>query len=152
MIHPHLAGFLLEGLGIHIGTRDDRLQLAGVRANAVKVEDDGVHVVVYVSEKAAVRILPNLEANGEAAVVFCRPTDDKSCQVKGHFVDRRPAAESERPFVLEQWERFITNLERIGISRVVAANWVAWPSVAIRLKAVSVFDQTPRPGAGAPIA
>jgi hypothetical protein len=37
-----------EGLGIHIGTRDERLQPAGARAAAVKVDGDGTHLVVYV--------------------------------------------------------------------------------------------------------
>src|SRR5688500_18200572 len=117
MIDRLLAGFLEEGVGIHIGTRDDRLQPDGARAVAVKVEDDSVHLVVYVAKVAADRVLPGLESNGEAAVVFGRPTDDRSCQVKGTFVTVRAAAAEERPFVLAQWDGFLQQLEQIGIPR-----------------------------------
>jgi hypothetical protein len=48
MIDRQLASFMEEGLGIHIGTRDERLQPAGARAAAVKVDGDGTHLVVYV--------------------------------------------------------------------------------------------------------
>ncbi|MCI0435569.1 MAG: hypothetical protein L0271_18280, partial [Gemmatimonadetes bacterium] len=64
MIDRELASFLQEGLGIHIGTRNARLDPNGARAAAVKVEADGEHVAVYVAEIAARRVLPDLEANG----------------------------------------------------------------------------------------
>lgn len=151
MIDRQLASFLEEGLGIHIGTRDKRLQPGGARAVAVKVDKDGMHLVVYVAKVAAKRILPDLESNGQAAVVFGRPTDDRSCQVKGVFAGARPARANERPFVLAQWGAFLASLERIGIPRQNAAAWITWPAVAIRLKATALFEQTPGPQAGAPL-
>ena len=42
-------------------------------------------------------VLPDLEANGQAALVFrAGPTDDRACQVKGVFVGRAPATTTER--------------------------------------------------------
>ena len=35
-------------------------------------------------------ILDDLQANGQAAIVFARPEDDRACQVKGTFVSARP--------------------------------------------------------------
>jgi hypothetical protein len=151
MIDSQLAGFLEEGIGIHIGTRNERLEPSGARAVAAKVDEDGLHVVVYVAEIAARRLMGNLDSNGQAAVVFGRPTDDRACQVKGVFVDVRPASAEEQPFVRAQWNGFLENLERIGIPRASAANWVTWPAVAIRLKATALFEQTPGPHAGAPL-
>lgn len=152
MIDPQLAAFLQEGVGIHLGTRNEERQPNGARAAAVKVEDDGVHLTVYLAEVAAERLLPDLRSNGQAAVVFGRPTDDRSCQVKGTFVSLRPAAEAERPFVVAQWDGFLAQLARIGIPPAAAHGWVNWPAVAIRLRATALFEQTPGPGAGAPIA
>jgi hypothetical protein len=151
MLEPQLAAFLQEGLGIHIGTRNERLEPDGARAIAVAVDDDGTHLVVYVPEVAAARILPDLEANGQAAVSFGRPVDDRACQVKGELVSVRRAEPEERELVQKQWDGFLTNLEFIGIPRVAATNWIAWPAVAIRLKATAVFEQTPGPAAGTPI-
>jgi hypothetical protein len=151
MIDAKLGAFLEEGLGIHIGTRDERLQPGGTRAVAVKVEEGGVHIVVYVARAAIKRVLPNLESNGQAAVVFGRPIDERSCQVKGTFVSARPAKAAERELVLAQWDAYRDNLERIGIPRAAAAAWITWPAVAIRLKVTALFEQTPGPNAGVPL-
>ena len=152
MIDAKLAGFLEEGIGIHIGTRDASLRPNGARALAVKVDGDGQHLVVYVAEIAARRLSADLESNGQTAVSFGRPIDDRACQVKGTFVGLRAATDVERPFVETQWNGFLAQLEQIGIPRTSAAVWVTWPAVAIRLKTTALFEQTPGPQAGAPIA
>jgi hypothetical protein len=152
MIDPPLAAFLQEGLGVYVGTRNTALEPNGARAAAVRVEEDGRHMVVYVAEVAAGRLLRDLEANGQIAVSFGRPRDDRACQVKGLFAGARAASEAERQDVLAQWERFRDALEYIGISRPITNGWVAWPAVAIRLKVTAVFEQTPGPNAGVVIA
>ena len=151
MIDTALAAFLQEGVGIHIGTRNGALQPNGTRAIAVRVEPDGEHLVVYVARAAASRILPDLESNGQVAVGFGRPIDDRACQVKGVLVAVRPAEPHEREPIRTQFEAFLSSLERIGIPRASAANWPRWPAVALRLKATAVFEQTPGPAAGKPM-
>ena len=81
---------------------------------AIKVEGDGTHVVAYVPQVAAPRVLRDLP-NGPAAVVFARPIDDRACQLKGVFAGARPATAEEEPGVRAQWQRFLTSLEQIGI-------------------------------------
>jgi len=152
MIEPDLRVFLEGGLGIHIGSRNAALEPSGARVAAVKVEDDGLHLALYVAAVAAVRVLPDLQANRAAAVMFARPVDDRACQIKGIFVDARPAADAERGFVEQQWDRFLANLERIGIPRAGSSGWIVWPSVVIRLRATAIFEQTPGPDAGALLA
>lgn len=152
MIQGPLAAFLQEGVGIHIATRNATLEPNGTRALAVKVEDDGRHVVVYVAQVAASRILGDLEDNGQAAVSFGRPVDDKACQVKGVFITARDASDDERPFIATQWDGFLAKLEQIGIPRAATRGWITWPVVAIRLRVNALFEQTPGPGAGAPMA
>jgi hypothetical protein len=151
MIGSELRLFLEEGLGVHVGTRNGQLEPNGARALALKVENDGAHVVVYMAKTAAARLMADLRGNGHAAVCVARPTDDRACQVKGLFVSARPARADERDHIVGQWERFLANLAAIGIPRQPAANWDTWPAVAIRLRATAVFDQTPGPSAGAPL-
>ena len=117
MIDRALAGFLEEGLSIHIGARDGRLQPSGARAAAVTVEPDGSHILVYVPDLGASRILPDLEATGQAAVSFGRPTDDRASQVKGIVTSIRQAAPDERAIITAQWQGFLERLESIGIPR-----------------------------------
>jgi hypothetical protein len=152
MITTELAAFLQEGIGIHIGSRNARLEPSGARATAVRVEDDGASLLVFVSKVAFKRVQPNLESNGLAAVSFGRPIDDRACQVKGTFLSARAAKASEREFVMTQWDRFLGSCEAIGISRLGAERWVTWPSVAIKMRVTAVFEQTPGPQAGQAIA
>jgi hypothetical protein len=152
MIDPSLAEFLEEGLGIHLGTRNARLEPNGVRAVAAFVEPDGHHLVAFVPNVAIARVLPDLEANGQAAVVFGRPIDDRSCQLKGDFLEARPGRPDEQARVIAQFERFRDNLARIGIPRENSARWVTWPATAVRVKVTALFEQTPGPSAGDPLA
>jgi hypothetical protein len=151
MIDRQLAQFLEEGLGIHLGTCDARLQPNGVRVNAVKVEDDGLHLVVYLADIAAARVMGDLESNGQAAVSFGRPVDNRACQVKGTFAGARSAIETERPLIDAQWNGFRSNLEAVGIPRAGTGAWPTWPATAIRIRVTALFQQTPGPNAGAPL-
>ena len=99
MIEPDLRAFLEGGLGIHIGTRTARLEPNGARALAVRVEDDRLHLIVYLAEVAARRVVPDLRANSAIAVGFARPIDERACQIKGIFVEARPASDDERTVI-----------------------------------------------------
>lgn len=143
-----LAAFLEEGLVIHIATRSAALEPDGARVLAVKVDEDGEHLVAYVPAAAAGPILLDIEDNGQAALVFTRPTDERGCQVKGTATAVREAREEERGFVLAQWERSRDTLEKVGFPRVATDAWAVWPAIAVRLRVGATFDQTPGPGAG----
>jgi hypothetical protein len=152
MIDRQLAAFLEEGLGIHLGTRDRRLQPNGARGLALTVDADGTHVTVYLAEVAARRLLGDLESSGQAAVSVGRPIDERACQVKGGFVEARLADDGERRLVAGQWSAYQSALEQIGIPRVMSAAWPTWPAMAIRLRVTDLFEQTPRPGTGGRLA
>jgi hypothetical protein len=152
MIDATLAAFLQSGIAIQIGTRNATLEPSGARAIAVRVDESGTYFEVFLAEAASPFILPNLDDNGQAAVVFVRPTDERACQIKGVFAGVRPASEAERPIVLGQWDGFMAELGRIGVPRSVFAHWITWPAIAIRLRATAIFDQTPGPNAGAVLA
>ena len=146
MIDKELAAFLQEGIAIQIGTRNANLEPNGARVVAIKVEDDGQYVVAHVPRAAAPQVVPDLESNGQAALVFARPPDERACQVKGVFVEARAARASERSFVSEQWGRWC-KVDRVPPA--ATENWQTWPCVAIRLRVTALFNQTPGPGAGA---
>jgi hypothetical protein len=152
MIDTELAAFLQEGIAIQLGTRNAHLEPDGVRVIAVAVEDDGTHLIAYVSDAVAGRVLRDLESNGQAAIAFSRPPDERACQVKGLFVEAHPADADERDFVEAQWSRWLDRLATIGLPRSTFGHWPTWPCVAIRVRATQLFNQTPGPGAGAPIA
>jgi len=148
VITTELAVFLQSGVGIYIGTRNAALEPNGARAIAARVEEDGARVIVYLADVAAARLLPDLESNGQAAVTFGRPVDERACQVKGTCVWTRPVREDERPILEAQWDGFTRSLEMIGVAPEARSAWPKWPATAIALKPTAVFEQTPGPAAG----
>ena len=151
MLDKQLAAFLEEGLATHVASRNAQLEPNAARVVALKVDDDLQHVVAFVPTVSAGTVLDDLRSNGQVAIVCTRPPDDKGCQVKGVFTDARDATPDERGFVTAQWERFRDTLEQVGLPRAPTDSWVTWPCVAIRFRVNALFDQTPGPGAGAPI-
>ena len=149
MIDKELTAFLEEGIGIQIGTRNDRLEPNGARVVAVRVEDGGTHLVAFVPERAAVHVIPDLETNGQAAIVFARPPDERSCQVKGVCEGVSRADGKDERFVRTPWQRWLERLTTIGLPLSTLEGWDAWPCVAIRIRVTALFNQTPGPNAGA---
>jgi len=151
MISTDLSRFLRSGVSIHIATCDAGRVPHGARAWAAVPEDDGEHVTVFVLKASARPILDDLEANGRAALVFCRPTDDRAVQLKGAFAGSRPARAKEREVVDAHGARMIAELEAIGVPAALTRAWKPWPCIAIRVRVTEIYSQTPGPGAGEPL-
>ena len=150
MLDKALTEFLELGLAIHIGTRNNQMEPNGCRVTAVRVEDQGRHLVVYIPKAASPSVVDDLRANGQAAVSVARPADDRAVQVKGELVSMRDAEASEESFVLAQWKGFLAQLDMIGLAGSASTlTWSMWPCVAITIRVTHVFSQTPGPDAGA---
>ena len=147
-IDDALARFLESGLAITVATRDGELQPDGSWAWAVRVEDGGSELSVFLYEEAAAAMLRNLTGHPEIAIVLDRPTSHRACQVKGTFLSSRPAAPEERVEIERQVGLFRTDLGAIGLPAGLTAGWVLWPATALRVRVTDVFEQTPGPGTG----
>jgi hypothetical protein len=153
MLDKALTEFLERGLAIHIGTRNARMQPNGCRVTAVRVEEQGRHLVAYIPKAATPAVLDDLRSNGKAAVSFARPIDDRAVQVKGDLVSERDADASEEAFVLGQWRALLTELDAMGLAALTSTStWSMWPCVAVTIRVTAVFSQTPGPEAGAVLA
>ena len=150
MLDRSLTEFLEQGLAIHIGTRNERMQPNGCRVTAVRVENQGRHLVAYLPKAAGPTVLEDLRSNGQAALSFARPTDDRAVQVKGVFVSERDADDAEGPFVQAQVNALFGQLDAIGLNGLRQMNtWQLWPCVAVTIRVTAIFSQTPGPEAGA---
>lgn len=151
MIDDALAAFLQQGLAINIGTRNAALEPHAAYVPAATVEPGGTHLTVFVPVVAADEVVADLRDNGQAALVFARPEDDRACQVKGVFESVRMAGDDERPIVHLQYAGFMRQLDTIGTPGESTRQWVTWPCLAIRLRVTALYSQTPGPDAGAPL-
>jgi hypothetical protein len=149
MLDRNLTEFLEQGLAIHIGTRDERLRPNGCRVTAVRVEDEGRHIVAFVPKAATRAVLDDLQGNGQAALSCTRPADDRAVQVKGEFVSMRDADEADERFATAQWQGFLNQLDLIGLPGASTGTWTMWPCVAVKIRVTALFSQTPGPDAGA---
>jgi Pyridoxamine 5'-phosphate oxidase len=143
-----LARFLESGLAITVATRDGEMQPDGSWAWAVRVEDGGSELSVFLYEEAAAAMLRNLTAHPEIAIVVDQPTSHRACQVKGTFLSSRPARPEERAEIERQVGLFRADLGVIGLPAGLTAGWVLWPATALRVRVTDVFEQTPGPGTG----
>lgn len=151
-IDDELTAFVEEGQSIHVSTRDAEGRPVGVRGVAVTVAGDREHVDVYIADVAFARLREPLETSRQMAIVFGRPRDDRSCQLKGTLVSVRAAESAERSVALAQWEGLMAALDGIGISRRLAERWTWWPARVARVRVTAIFEQTPGPNAGAQLA
>ena len=149
MLDRSLTEFLEQGLAIHIGTRDARLRPNGCVVTAVRVEDEGRHLVAFIPKAVTPAVFDDLHSNGQAAVSFTRPADDKAVQVKGEFVSLADASAADETFAKEQWGGFLKQLDMIGLPAEATSTWTLWPCVAVRIRVTALFSQTPGPEAGA---
>lgn len=152
LISKELADFLESGLSFTVATRDDELLATGIRAWAARVHDDRGAVTLYLHKPAATATLRNLKFHGEMAVCIDRPSDNCACQLKGRFLAVRPARAGERREVERQAAGFLAELEAIGIPRAMTAGWAHWPCVAVDMQVTEIYEQTPGPGTGGPLA
>jgi hypothetical protein len=153
MLDQSLTEFLERGLAIHIGTRNAALRPNGCRVTAVRVEDQGRNMVAFLPKAVDPAVLQDLQSNGQAAISFARPTDDRAVQVKGEFLSIRDAGPDEEKFVLGQWQSLLTELDMIGLAPLTStSSWLMWPCVAVKLRVTAVFSQTPGPEAGSVLA
>ena len=149
MLDKNLTEFLEQGLAIHLGTRNARLQPNGCRVTAVRVEDEGRHLVAFIPKAVTPEVLDDLRSNGQAALSCTRPADDRAVQVKGEFVSLHDASGAEEKFAIAQWQGFLKQLDLIGLPGAGTASWTMWPCVAVRIRVTALFSQTPGPDAGA---
>jgi hypothetical protein len=116
---------------------------------AVRVEDEGRHLVAFIPKAVTPAVFDDLRSNGQAAVSFTRPSDDRAVQVKGEFVGIEDVPDADERFAKSQWEGFLRQLDSIGLPGRATATWALWPCVAVRIRVTALFSQTPGPEAGA---
>jgi hypothetical protein len=140
---------LASGVVMSVGTRDRALCPECVPAMGSRVHRDRRTLTVFVPRSLVGATLTNLEDNGQIAVSFARPSDEKTMQVKGQARKVREATEADRPILELSRGGFVEQMAVVGTPRAVTRRMAWWPSVAIDIDVADVFVQTPGPGAGA---
>ena len=147
-IPDELARFLENGHIADAATRTDDLQPECMNVVAVQVEAAAGLVSLYLPQALAGPTLANLRSNGRIALDVSRPSDHRTLQLKGLFVDERPGREDELPMVSVYLDKLVRQLGLLGVPLSVCLRMVSWPCQVVRFCVHDIFEQTPGAGAG----
>lgn len=150
MIPERLVPFFHGPTFFHLGTRDRSLQPWRTTGYGVRVHDDRATVTLLVGASAATRALADLADNGRVSL-GCNQATHESYQLKGTFIESRPATAEDLERIVAYQASLVTTLsaempEEMARGLVYAFNTV--PAIAITFRVEDVFVQTPGPGAG----
>jgi len=147
-----VVAFIQSGVSITVASRDERLVPSIAKAVGCRVGADGRTITLLMFGEAAGAVAQDISRCGLAAVVFTRPSTNRTMQLKGRDVRHVPVQAADVALVRRYLVLFAEELGLLGWDRrfVDAVFWHDPASLmAIRFTADSAFQQTPGPAAGA---
>ncbi len=148
MIDPELARFLEGPVMILVASRGVDGQPALGRGLGCAV--DGAHeLLVHVGARQWAEVLAGLASGDVVAVTFVRPADYRAVQIKGPLL-ARAAGDAEADARSAAYRAsVIAGLGQQGVPIAQLDQWVGLEPVAVlRVRAETIFEQTPGAGAG----
>ena len=152
ILDAETAQFLQRRNSMFAAGRDARNAPVSARAYGCRVAPDHRSLTVFVVRPQAKRLLECIESNRQVAVVFSRPTTNRTVQFKGSDARVTPLGPGDAQVVAEWVGSFVVELAELGFNApFVHAACAAQPDdmAAISFTPMDGFAQTPGPGAGA---
>lgn len=152
-----LKTFIEGGVSVALGTCDSGLAPALARAWGPRVGGDRRSLSLCIAAAASGTTLLNLKDNGRVAIAFSQPTNYKTAQIKGRWIETTDVMPEDLAVVERHRNAFITETVSLGVSRDLVELYVrrellSSPAlVKISVLTEQIFDQTPGPGAGSPL-
>ncbi|MFO1413409.1 MAG: hypothetical protein U1F10_05760 [Burkholderiales bacterium] len=145
------AAFVSGPLSIVAASRDAHNVPSIGRACGCLVAPDRRSVAVFIARTQAPQLVADLDACGQVAVVYTRPSTNRSLQLKGTDARLRALTAAEVAFIARYVEAFGREITPLGHSMEEARTifrCVDGDLLAIEFTPTAAFVQTPGPGAG----
>ncbi|MFT3953292.1 MAG: hypothetical protein QM722_02450 [Piscinibacter sp.] len=148
------ADLLTAGASFRLGscTRDGRPELC--RGLAAQVRADGA-IEVLVPTEAGAEVLAAMRDTGHIAVVAALPQSHRSLHMKGRDAHEVPMCAEHGPLFEHCRDAFFLQIEPFGFTREqLMSVWFDIPLEqlsCVRFTPSGAWDQSPGPGAGAPV-
>jgi hypothetical protein len=156
VLDAEAAAFLLRpGVSITAATRDERNVPRIGRCLGCRVSEDRSTVTVLVPSSQYQPFFDALRATRAIAVVCSLPSTHRTMQLKGSGAVIEPPARGDAEIVASYIDSFVIELAALGYSDdlVRAYHWCDPAELrAVHFMPAEAFEQTPGPGAGAPLA
>jgi hypothetical protein len=152
LIGSELQRFLESGVSVLVGTRDRLLVPEAARGFGLRVESGGRELAVFVPHVWGRRTVANLRDNGRIAVSAARPIDHRSVQAKGAVVEIRDGEAADLAAIERYRELLVADFAAYGYPPRILLRFTAWPCHVVRFAVEALYEQTPGPRAGDPLA
>jgi hypothetical protein len=114
-----------------------------------KVEEDKQHLTLYVPSVLGAGLLQNLAFTDKLTFLTAVIFTYESYQVKGRYISQRACTEVDTDYQRTYIKAFADALAKQGLSRDKGFKaYYQQPSIALRLQAEAVYEQTPKTGTG----
>jgi hypothetical protein len=156
LLDEEAAAFLCRrGVSITAASRDRHNVPRIGRCLGCRVSTDRTRVTVFLASSQYAAFFDAIAASRAIAIVFSLPSTHRALQLKGGDATAEPLAPGDVEIFTAQVAAFVEELAALGYSREVvdAAVWCDVAEVrAVSFTPAAAFEQTPGPGAGAPLA
>ena len=147
-----LQRFVEGGISVLVATVDADKVPTCCRGIALITKDNFQTVTVYVPAATGQETIANVATTRRVAIGATEPLSHASIQIKGVSLGVKLAPASDEEFVRTRLHQFADVLAEFGMSRRVTHKIAHWPAFVIEVSVEQVFDQTPGPKAGTPLA
>jgi hypothetical protein len=145
------AAFICSGLSMSAAACRSGGVPSLARAVGCRVSADRRTVTALFAETASSALLDDVRRTGAIAVVFSRPADHRTVQLKGTDALIVPLGAGDAELSARQVETFVEGLAALGYQAPVVRTFLAASPddlVAVRFTPRAAFSQTPGPKAG----
>ena len=140
------------GISVIVGTADADKVPTCCRAIAISTKDNFETVTVYVPAATGQETIANVATTRRVAIACTIPRSHGSIQIKGISRGVKLASPSDEEFVRTRLQQWADALAEFGMPRCITQRMTIWPAFAIDVSVEELFDQTPGPKAGQPLA
>lgn len=151
-IDASLREFIESGVAVIAGTADAAGRPHVRPAWGVRVHESGVRLSVFLEVARADVPLADLAETGQIAMTCSDPITYRSVQLKGRGRVVPQVTPDDEAWVARHRAAFIAAVAIVGDPPQGARNrWIEGPLVRVDMDVERAFNQTPGPGAGAPL-
>jgi hypothetical protein len=155
-IDAELASFIESGgVSMHAASRDAANVANLARPLGCRVSPDRTRVTVLLLASHAGAMLADFRANHRIALVVTLPSTHRTVQLKGDDAAIEPLHDGDHARVARHREGFVRELASLGYDGSLAEILLSGARgdlVAVGFTVGAVFNQTPGPAAGTPLA
>ena len=154
LIDEQLAAFLRGPIGISVASRAEGNVPVLVRCSGCAVSPDRRRVALYLARSRSQPVIDAVRATRVVAAVFSLPSSHRTVQLKGTDAQVGAAQDGDYAAVERYVEAFASELASLGYNAAMARAllWLDPADLAVLAFTPSAaFQQTPGPGAGAPL-